>query len=279
MQSRVRQRELRNLKTGWMDAGPEDAPILFFLHGYPDSPETWEFQVNYFQDRFRIICPFARGASPSEATDSLQRHSQDSVALDLLQILNCVDPQHTKPIYCIGHDLGAVHAWNIAPLLSERLKGLIILNGLALRQMIGRAKLFPQHLKSWYIYLMNVPYLPEFLAAHFAQRLSALAYDLGGLPKQLQPTEHDQSVVVEPIKQYRAFTREIPNMLNAKIKKIECPTLILWGRKDRFLLPPTVDEFEAYTSNVTIRILDGNHWLHREKAEQVNKLIEGFVCH
>lgn len=281
MVGHIRRREFRNLKTAWMDVGPADAPILFFLHGYPDSAETWHFQVEHFKHAFHVVCPFSRGTGGpegSEASDAVERYSQNALSLDALQILESVDPTHTHPIILVGHDLGAVTAWNLAPLLKGRLKGLVILNGLSLYQMAKRLKDPAQLLKSWYIYLINIPYLSEFIATHFSKRVLKLAYDLGGLPARLRDTPSDPSRnLVSPMNQYRAFSRELPSVLRHKPAKIKCPTLILWGNRDAFILPPTLNELEPYTNQVTVRILDANHWLHREQANEVNALLENFL--
>jgi len=52
----------------------------------------------------------------------------------------------------------------------------------------------------------------------------------------------------------------------------------LWGNEDAFLEIVQKDEMEIVSSNHTIRILEGNHWLHREQAQNVNELMEEFIC-
>ena len=44
-----------------IDTGPRDAPVLIFLHGFPESHRTWRHQIAYFSDRFRCIAPDQRG--------------------------------------------------------------------------------------------------------------------------------------------------------------------------------------------------------------------------
>lgn len=281
MDAQIRRREFRNLKTAWLDVGPSEAPILLFLHGYPDSADTWSFQVDHFKSKYHVVCPFSRGTGGtegSEASDSVERYSQNALALDTLQILESIDPTQKRPIVIVGHDLGVVTAWNLAPLLKERLRGLILMNGLNLHQMLMRAGDPTQLLKSWYIYLINIPYLSEFVATHFSKKVLKLAYDMGGLPSNLREVPEDPSRnLIAPMNQYRAFAREIPKTLRHKPLKIKCPTLVIWGKNDAFLVPPTLDELEPYTNEVTVRILDANHWVHRERNDEVNSLVETFL--
>lgn len=278
MNSHLRKRELRNLKTSWLEYGDKEAPIFLMLHGYPDSPDSWEFQVEFFENKYHVICPYIRGALPSSRAEDLSRYSPDSIALDFLQILETIDPEQKRKITLLGHDFGAAHAWTLAPMLGKRLERMIVINGLSLAQMLRRWKRPKQFLKSWYVYPMMLPYLPEFFASHFSKPLLNFAYNLGGLPQEKRPERHNpERHIVEPINQYRAFILEALKGRGKEFTQVHAPTLVLWGKKDAFLLPPTVNELEPFTSELTVRILDGNHWIHREKASEVNHLIEKFI--
>src|SRR4051812_25076399 len=90
--SRIRKREFRDLKTSWIEAGDPEKPILLFLHGFPDSAETWSHQVDHFKTDYHVICPFVRGALPSDPAETVLRYSTKSEALDVLQILKAIDP-------------------------------------------------------------------------------------------------------------------------------------------------------------------------------------------
>jgi pimeloyl-ACP methyl ester carboxylesterase len=171
-------------------------------------------------------------------------------------MLQHIDPAGHKKIICVGHDLGAVHAWNLSQCISHRLKALIVLNGLSVAQMVKRLKLPAQHLKSWYIYLMQVPYLPEIFLRNVPK--------LKGLP-------------VPPINQYRAFVREAPEVFRRAHKKVQSPVLVVWGERDPFLMVPTLDEFTPYAFSPTVRIIEGRHWIHREKKDEVNQIVDRFL--
>jgi pimeloyl-ACP methyl ester carboxylesterase len=274
---RERTEIFRGLATSWWEAGDPANPILLFLHGFPDSPETWEAQVAYFRERYHVICPFARGAGPSEESDELSRYGTDASALDMLQLLAKIDPSGQRPVWIVGHDLGAVHAWSLAPLLGSRLRGVALINGLGLAPMLSRWKRPKQHGLSWYIYAMQIPGLAETMIRLTPQRMLALAHRLGTLPLAQRP---DGTKAVEwtmhPLRQYRQFVREIPRTALRQLPRLQAPLLLLWGSRDAFLLPPTKEEWETFASDVTTRILPAGHWVHREKAAEVNRLLGGF---
>lgn len=273
---------IRGLKSVWIDSGPEDGDVVLFLHGYPDSPECWEYQIRELSLKYRVIAPYMRGVGASDPGESIRRYGTKPVTLDMLAILDIVDPTKKRPIYCVGHDLGSVYAWNLASSLGERVSALVIINGLSLGQMLGRWK-YPQQLrKSWYIYLMQVPVFPELLLKTVPARLLDFAHRLGGLEESRRP---DRLKVLgalrHPVNQYRSFFRELPEVLSNRTTKVSCPVLVLWGSDDAFLMPPRMDELKPDAEDVTVRILSGGHWLQRQMPEKINELLNRFFgdCH
>lgn len=269
----------RGLQTSWYRTGNAEKPILLFLHGFPDSPETWEFQVEHFRKDFEVICPYTRGAGPSEPARDRARYGLKASALDLLQLLDEVDPTRKRPVYCVGHDLGAVHAANLAIYLGSRLRALVLMNGLPLPVMARRIDRPQQILKSWYIYAFQVPVLPELALKRFPKSFLRFAHRLGEISeaKALRP-EQVTDCLAAPLSQYRAFARELPKAWRDPVPEISCPLLVLWGDRDTFLAPPRVDELHSFASHFTCRILPGNHWVHREKPTRVNRILGDFFA-
>lgn len=283
MTQEIRQETIRGLKTGWLTDGPKDAPLLVFFHGFPDTPESWNRQIAAFATKYRVIAPYIRGAGLSEAAGDLTRYAPDAVALDVLQMLDEVDPDHKQKIICIGHDLGAVHAWHLAGLLQDRAGGLVIINGLTIRQMLTRWRMPRQLKRSWYIFLMQLPLIPELLVRAAPSPLRTLAYKLGGLAKAARPEGSgfaivDRRAMLHPLNQYRAFMREVPKVMSRRRQRVPCPVLVLFAENDPFLTPPSYDELSADARRLTVRIIPGNHWLHRDQPERVNKLLARFFA-
>lgn len=279
----TRQKIIRGLNTTWIEAGPVTAPLLVFLHGFPDTGSCWDKQLTEFSQKYHVIAPDLRGAGQSAPGDDVQRYAPDAVALDVLDILRTVDPDGKQQIICVGHDLGAVHAWHLAGLLQDRARGLVIINGLTIRQMWARWKTPRQFAKSWYVYVMQVPLVPELIVRAAPSRLRAFAYKLGGLTPEQRPEGSglpavDRGAMLHPLNQYRAFLRALPPLRRRRRQRLQCPVMALFGENDAFLSPPTFDELSADAHRLTIRIIPGNHWLHRDEAARVNLLMSRFFA-
>ena len=267
---------VRGLPTGFLTSpGEADRPVLLFFHGYPDTPWIFEDQFSQFMDHFYVIAPFMRGVGPSIGGTEDNRFSLDSIALDILGILQRLNVKN-QPVYLVCHDLGVPQALPVAPLLGGRLKGLVVMAGLSIGMMVHRLRMPKQHIKSWYIYLMQVPGLAESLLRRRPRNWLDLAYTLGGLDRERRPTNAG-SGLSPAFKHYRSYVQASLRKAIRHPKAIDVPSLVVWGKKDGFLLPPTIDELERELTNVEVRILPGGHWLFREHPEEVNGLILDFV--
>jgi pimeloyl-ACP methyl ester carboxylesterase len=270
---------IRGLSTTWIDVGPKDADIVLFLHGYPDTAICWEFQIRALSERFRVIAPFMRGVGDSEPGQTVRRYGTRPVTLDLLDILKETDPSGQRKVYCVGHDLGAVYAWHLTSALCDRAAGLVIINGLSIGQMLKRWKNPGQLRKSWYIYLMQLPLVPELIVRTVPKKILQFAHTLGKLDEGQRPRYQEESgrdPLQFPINVYRSFFREIPRHINDPLTRVSCPVLVLWGSQDAFLMPPRMDELKTDAEDVTVRILEGGHWLHRQEPEKINSLLLRF---
>src|SRR3954453_13189199 len=60
---------------------------------------------------------------------------------------------------------------------------------------------------------------------------------------------------------------------------VRVPTLVIWGEKDTALLPQNLDGLGEFVPKLTVkRVADGTHWVVREKAPEVNRLIREYLA-
>ncbi|MBI3556302.1 MAG: alpha/beta fold hydrolase [Deltaproteobacteria bacterium] len=181
---------IRGLRTAWLEErGASGRPLLLFLHGCPDSAQTWQPQLDYFHSqRFTVLAPFARGIGDSEPAPDSGRYGRDAIALDHLEILRALDPSGQEKVVIVAHDIGGIHAWHLARLLGNRLAALVLVNAPDLSQMARRLTQARQVLKSWYIALFQLPLVPEALLSRWEAQLIARAQEKTGMPRDTPVT-------------------------------------------------------------------------------------------
>ncbi|MGE4234417.1 MAG: alpha/beta fold hydrolase [Bacteriovoracia bacterium] len=273
---------IRGLRTAWLQAEQStfdsDSPIFFFLHGCPDTPESWTYQLRHFAQFGTSIAPYARGIELSEPSDQASRYGFDAIALDNLEILNAIDPSQKRPVVVIGHDIGGPNAWKLASLVdSKRLKGLVLINSTEYRQFTKRLSNLRQVLKSWYMFMFQLPF-SRVLVRKMDQNLFQLALKKGDLQNRSFLVSEQRDYKVLPfLEQYKQGLRSIRREWKKSVPILEKPALILCGKEDKFLELPTQDEMKTVSINPTIRVISGGHWIHLDQPDKVNKFIESFV--
>src|SRR5687768_11169988 len=114
--------DIRGLPTAWWVGAPDSAsssgPIFFFIHGFPDDPESWHHQFDYFSKKYPVVAPYLRGCGPSEPARDKRRYDMDAVALDHLEILRREERRYgpDRKVVVVGHDIGGIHSYTLARL-------------------------------------------------------------------------------------------------------------------------------------------------------------------
>ena len=94
-----------------VDTGPRDAPVLIFLHGFPESHRTWRHQIAHFKDRFRCIAPDQRGYRASSKPQEVAAYTPDKLIGDVFLLADALGIAHFT---IVGHDWGGAIAWGVA---------------------------------------------------------------------------------------------------------------------------------------------------------------------
>jgi pimeloyl-ACP methyl ester carboxylesterase len=107
--------------TFYLAAGPEDGPLILFLHGWPELSHSWRHQLPVFASMgFRVIAPDMRGYGRSSTYPTHKDYAQEHIVADMLELL-----AHTgrERAVWVGHDWGSPVVWNLASHHPERCHG------------------------------------------------------------------------------------------------------------------------------------------------------------
>ena len=98
--------------TGYLACGAEAAPLLIFVHGWPELSRSWRHQLPAFAALgFRCVAPDMRGYGRSDTYPRHEDFAQEVIVQDMLELLTSLD--RDKAVW-IGHDWGSPVVWNLA---------------------------------------------------------------------------------------------------------------------------------------------------------------------
>jgi pimeloyl-ACP methyl ester carboxylesterase len=281
--------DVNNIRLHYVTAGK--GKLIMFLHGFPEFWYEWKNQLVEFGRDYQAVAPDMRGYNLSSKPAEVEQYRMKYLVDDVRALAEHLG--HKKFIL-VAHDWGGGVAWPFAMRHPEYLEKLVIINAvhpiIVMRELRDSAA---QRKASQYILVYRTPGAEEILSRNdYALPASNLLDE--GL-KQGYFTEEDKKAYIEAWSQpgaltgglnyYRAahlgsFTGESDDSLSAdpSLFKVEVPTLVIWGERDRWLLVGNLEGLETYVPNLTIkRIPDGSHWVIHEKPVLVNSYIREFV--
>lgn len=268
---------IRGLATGWLDNENEDGDLILFLHGFLDTPETWSAQMEAWGSGHRLLLPYARGVGPSSAPEHRGRYGTASILLDHLEILSRADPSEKRPLHVVGHDLGGIHAWMLACHPRRNLKSAVILNSVHPRQHLRRLLWPRQLLKSWYVGAFQIPGVSEALFWLLRKQVfKSVEAEGWRAPVPGLTMEGFEGAALNAMNQYRELGRDAAHFLREPLRPTDTPVLVIASEEDRYLEEPSTLEFSDIARHVTVRVVQGKHWLHREQPERINRLLGDF---
>ena len=272
---------INNLRMHVVTAGPETGPLVILLHGFPEFWLCWQYQIPVLAEAgYRVVAPDQRGYN---LTDKTPPYDLVTVTDDVIALIQHLGREKAT---VVGHDWGGAAAWYLAMCAPELVDRLIVLNaphGLVFREVLRRSP--RQMLKSWYMFafqLKLVDWLIERSNYNFMERMLTRAAAPGLFEADLpayRAAWAQPGAVRAMIGWYRAMFKPMSRPVKVR-PKITLPTMLIWGTADRFLGVELAEGCRRWVPDLRLELLPGiSHWVSREAAEQVNRLILDFLKH
>ena len=266
MQVRISAREL----TFEVDVtGPEGAPVVLLLHGFPQSRHSWRLVTPYLSG-FRIVAPDQRGYSPDARPTDVQAYRIPQLTADVIAILDALG---VPAAHVVGHDWGAAVAWQLGARHAARVLTLTAVSVPHPRAFLAALAADPeQRTKSLYMRDFAQPGYDATLLADDAAGLRAL---FGGLPEV--DVQHVVGAAREPgalaawLRWYAAQRREDI----ADTPAVTVPTLHVWSDQDLALGRAAAQGTGDWvTGAYHFEVFRGvSHWVPEQAADRLGPLL------
>jgi epoxide hydrolase 4 len=273
-------------------------PLIVFLHGFPEFWYEWKNQLAEFGRDHTAVAPDLRGYNLSSKPEELSAYAIPNIVADVHALAAALLKSTGQSKFTlVAHDWGGVIAWVYAAQHPEMLDKLVILNA-PHPTIFGRElRENPEQQKASEYMLMFRSQEAEALLSEneFAWLKRAV---LGSNPSKVDEEAYVEAwsqpgALTGGLNYYRAAgvgpppspsatstppsaTTSAPSLPPLMVR---VPTLVIWGEKDTALLTGNLNGLDQYVPKLTVkRIPDGTHWIAREKAADVNRMIREFLA-
>ncbi|OXY93179.1 SDR family oxidoreductase [Streptomyces diastatochromogenes] len=273
------------------ELGDPQQPTVVLVHGYPDSKEVWSEVAVRLADRFHVVLYDVRGHGRSTAPQPLRGgFTLTKLTDDFLAVVDAVSPD--RPVHLVGHDWGSVQSWEFVTVgrTEGRIASFTSMSGPSLDHfghwINARVKrptprrvgqLLGQGAKSWYVYLLHTPALPELAwRGPLGKRWPKILQRTEKVPGGDYPTPSLPSDAAHGAWLYRDNVRA--RLLRPRPDAYaHAPVQLITPLGDAFLSERLYDDLEQWVPQLTRRTLPAKHWIPRTRPDQVAAWIEEFV--
>ncbi|MFG3004228.1 SDR family oxidoreductase [Streptomyces calvus] len=286
----------RRVRTGGVELcvaemGDPERPTVVLVHGYPDSKEVWSEVAPRLAGRFHVVAYDVRGHGRSTAPRPLRGgFTLEKLTDDFLAVADAVSPD--RPVHLVGHDWGSVQSWEFVTVgrAAGRIASFTSMSGPSLDHFghwIDRrlkrptprrvGQLLGQGAKSWYVYLLHTPVLPELAwRGPLGRSWPHILRRLEKVPGGDYPTSSLPSDAAHGAWLYRDNVRA--RLRNPRADAFaHVPVQLITPLDDVFLSERLHDELERWAPRLTRRTLPAGHWVPRTRPDHLATWIADFV--
>ena len=253
--------------------GPESAPAVLLLHGFPQTSHCWRHVTPQLAG-YRTIVPDQRGYSPGARFDEVEAYRMPELVADALALLDALGVEQA---HVVGHDWGAAVAWQLGARHPERVRTLTVVSVPHPRAFVEALRTDEdQRAKSLYMRDFSRPDYAEGLLADDAAGLRAL---FGGLP------EVDVHHVIERAREPGALAAWLRWYAAQRLEDIGdtpavgVPTLYVWSDGDVALGRAAAEGTAAWvTGPYRFEALEGvSHWVPEQAPDRLGTAVREHV--
>ncbi|MBS0449437.1 MAG: alpha/beta fold hydrolase [Proteobacteria bacterium] len=280
-------------------AGRPGAPLLLFLHGFPEAAFVWDDLLEHFAGRYRCVAPNLRGFADSSSPAEAEAYRPKHLIADIDALIEQQGGGHAAAL--IAHDWGGAVAWSYAVQHATRLDHLVIVNSPHPAMFLRELRDNPaQQAASAYMNFLCRPDAEARLAADDYARLWPMFEGMGAADPahpgggwlddaaRERYREVWRAGLTGGCNYYRATPLKPPLTPDAPIMKlafapeqvtVALPTLVVWAEADLALPTSLLDGLEAYVPRMhLVRVPQATHWIVHERPQWLAAQIEAELA-
>jgi pimeloyl-ACP methyl ester carboxylesterase len=299
--------EVGDVRLHVVEAG--EGPLVVLLHGFPEFWYSWRHQIPALAAAgYRVVAPDLRGYHLSDRPGPVSAYRGEALTGDVAGLIAaCGESRATV----VGHDWGGIVAWLTAMTRPEVVERLVVCNAPHPARFAEGLRSPQQWVRSAYMLAFQAPLLPELvLSAGRGAALRALLRLAAVRPDAFTDAElaryaeafPDPAALRGPLAYYRWMGRRMAGGMDVgaltrrllgrgrpqtggdtpraqRVRRIDAPTLVLWGTRDPVLPVSLADPGEEHVPDRRVRLVEhAGHFVQADAPEQVNAALLAFLA-
>jgi len=276
------------------ETGRDDAPLLVFLHGFPEAAFVWDELMLRLGDRWRCVAPNLRGYEQSSAPEEVEAYRAKHLVADIAAL---IDELGGKVDALVAHDWGGAVAWNLAVQRPGVMRRLVIVNSPHPATFLRGLQNDPeQQAASAYMNFLCRPDAEALLAENDFARLWPFFTNMGAADSARPGGGWLTEAVRQQYREvwnaglrggcnyYRASPLRPPTARDSSVMTIRfapeavtvhVPTLVIWAEDDVALPNTLLDGLETFVPRMRlVRLPKATHWVIHEQPATIAAEIE-----
>lgn len=283
MNTRHKTVRVGDLDIFYRESGPQDAPAILLLHGFPTSSQMFRNLIPLLADDYRVIAPdypgYGHSSMPSREAFS---YTFDNLAA-VIDAFTCAVGLEKYALYVM--DYGAPVGYRIAAKHPERVTAIVVQNGNAYDE--GLDNPFWAPIKAYWRE-------PKSQEKRDAIR-NLMTYDstrwqyVTGVkdPELVSPdgAAHDQFLLDRPgndeiqLDLFLSYGSNPPlyPAWQQYFRTYQPPMLIVWGKNDQIFPPAGAEPYKRDLKTLESHLLDTGHFALETHGEEISERMHDFL--
>jgi len=273
--------EVDGLKIFYREAGPQDAPVLLLLHGFPSAGHMFRDLIPLLADRFHLVAPDLPGFGQSDMPSRDQfKYTFDNLAGVIGRFTEVIGLERFA-IYIF--DYGAPVGLRVAIKHPERISAIISQNGNAYEEGLSegwspiqaywRA---PTQANRDALRGFLTPETTRFQYTHGVADPSLVSPDGRSLDDYYLARPGAHEVQLDLLLDYASNVALYPDF-HAYFRNQQPPFLAAWGKNDPFFLPAGAEAFKRDIPRADVRFFDTGHFALETHCAEITEVIREFL--
>jgi pimeloyl-ACP methyl ester carboxylesterase len=246
--------------------GPGGGRSVIALHGFPQTALSWErVAARLTSAGVRVLAPEQRGYSPDARPSEVSAYTMDKLAGDVLAL---ADTAGWNRFDVLGHDWGGAVAWYLASRHADRVRTVSVASTPHPAALWESFK-GPQALRSWYMLIFQLPWLPETLLGAGGGRLASRMFAASGAedPAAMGRLLSDRTTATGALNWYR--TMRVKGAPGAG--RVRVPSLYVWSDGDAALGRQAAERTRDHVDGdyTFVELTGASHWIPDERPDEL----------